>query len=141
MSNTILEPTDGCRVDPLTRHIAFGARRARRLLQTAEVSTAGRAHAIRLVHEVVAADGLAVASEAALRLIQQGALDTRADARNLIFLRAGRLADKTAGEETGRGNAMCRTSTEGQEGMTAFLDKRSPAWLPGTRASSCSARS
>jgi methylglutaconyl-CoA hydratase len=35
------------------------------------------------------------------------------------------------GEETGRRIALRRASTEGREGIGAFLDKRPPAWRQG----------
>ena len=107
---------------------AIGARWARRLFQTAEVVTAGRAREIGLVHEVVPEAGLAAAAEEVLRAILQGAPGAQADAKDLVFLCEGRPMDAALGEETGRRIALRRASAEGREGIAAFLDKRPPAW-------------
>jgi methylglutaconyl-CoA hydratase len=107
---------------------AIGARWARRLFQTAEVFTAARAREIGLVHEVEPEDALAAAGEAILRAVLQGAPGAQADAKDLVFLCEGRSVNALLGEETGRRIALRRASSEGQEGIAAFLDKRPPAW-------------
>ena len=110
---------------------AVGARWARRLFQTAEVLTATRAREIGLVHEVVPEAGLAAAAEAVLRALLQGAPGAQADAKDLVVLCDGRPADAALREETARRIALRRASAEGQEGIAAFLGKRSPAWSQG----------
>ena len=110
---------------------AIGARSARRYFQSAEVFTAGRAKEIGLVHEVVGQAELAAAGEKVLKAILQGAPGAQAAAKDLVFLREGRMVDSALGEETGRRIAERRTSAEGREGIAAFLAKRAPNWSRG----------
>jgi methylglutaconyl-CoA hydratase len=110
---------------------AIGARSARRYFQSAEVFTAGRAKEIGLVHEVVGQAELAAAGEKVLKAILQGAPGAQAAAKDLVFLREGRMVDAALGEETGRRIAERRTSAEGREGIAAFLAKRAPNWPRG----------
>lgn len=110
---------------------AIGPRWARRLFQTAEVFNAERAREIGLVQDVVSEAELATAGEAVLSALLQGAPVAQADAKDLIFLCEGRPVDAELREETGRRIAARRASAEGQEGISAFLDKSTPAWRQG----------
>ncbi len=108
---------------------AIGPRQARRWFATAEMFDAAEAHRIGLLHEVAAdIDALdraverqvalllkagPVASAAAKQLVREVALQTDSDL--LDRLNADRIA-------------ALRVSPEGQEGLSAFLDKRAPAW-------------
>ena len=47
---------------------------------------------------------------------------------------AARPIDAALREETARRIADIRASDEGREGVQSFLNKRAPAWLPGTPA-------
>jgi methylglutaconyl-CoA hydratase len=58
-----------------------------------------------------------------------GAPGAQTAAKDLVFLCEGRAVDAELAAETGRRIAGRRTSDEGQEGLAAFLDKRSPAWV------------
>jgi methylglutaconyl-CoA hydratase len=107
---------------------AIGARWSRRYFQTAEVFTAAHAKEIGLVHEVVGETELVAAGEKVLKAVLNGAPGAQAAAKDLVFLREGRIVDAAFGEETGRRIAERRTSVEGQEGIAAFLSKRAPSW-------------
>ena len=107
---------------------AIGARQARRWFLTAEVIPAARAREIGLVHEVVADGGLETALEAVLTALFQGAPMAQAEAKDLVFLVAGRPVDEELLAETGRRIAARRASDEGREGVSAFLAKRPPSW-------------
>jgi methylglutaconyl-CoA hydratase len=110
---------------------AIGARWARRYFLSAEVLSAARAQAIGLVHEVVADSALDETKEGSVKALLQGAPGAQADAKDLVFLAEGRPVDAALGEETGRRIAARRSSAEGQEGLSAFLGKRAPAWKQG----------
>jgi methylglutaconyl-CoA hydratase len=110
---------------------AIGARWARRYFVTAETFSAARAQAIGLVHEVVAESALEETKEALIEALLQGAPGAQADAKDLVFLAEGRPVDAVLGRETGRRIAARRASPEGREGLTAFLNKRAPAWRQG----------
>ncbi len=107
---------------------AIGARWARRYFATAEVFSAVRAEQIGLVHEVVPETELDLTKERVLEALLQGAPGAQADAKDLVFLCEGRPVDAALAQETGRRIAARRASPEGQEGLTAFLHKRAPAW-------------
>ncbi len=110
---------------------AIGARWARRYFATAEVFSAVRAQQIGLVHEVVPTTELESMKEEVVTALLQGAPGAQAEAKDLVFLCEGRPVDATLGQETGRRIAARRASLERKEGLTAFLDKRAPAWRTG----------
>lgn len=110
---------------------AIGPRWARRLFQTAEAIDAERAREIGLVHEVVEELELAAAGEKVLAALLQGAPGAQADAKDLVFLCESRAVDADLSAETGRRIAVRRACDEGREGVSAFLDKRAPAWRQG----------
>jgi methylglutaconyl-CoA hydratase len=106
----------------------IGQSQARALFITGERFGADRAQRIGLVHEVVA-------DEAALdrrvdgivaELRTAGPLATRAAKALVRDLRT--MSPEEASAETVRRIARLRTSAEGQEGLTAFVEKRPPAW-------------
>ncbi len=58
-----------------------------------------------------------------------------AEAKKLIGLSAHAVIDKKIVDETARRIADIRATAEGQEGLTAFLEKRKPNWLePAAKA-------
>ncbi len=107
---------------------AIGARQARRYFLTAEMIAAVSARQMGLVHEVVAHAGLEDARERLLHALLQGGPEAQATAKDLLFLCEGRVVDAQLSEETSRRIAERRASAEGREGLSAFLDKRRPAW-------------
>jgi methylglutaconyl-CoA hydratase len=97
----------------------IGTAAARRLFLTGERFDAETALRIGLVHEVTEdLDG--AVDRIAGELLSSGPEATRA-AKQLI-------RDRPDGEGAARLAAKLRTSPEGQEGLRAFLDKRSAAW-------------
>jgi methylglutaconyl-CoA hydratase len=107
---------------------ALGEQAARRYFITAERFDARQAQALGLVHEVVAADALdARVAELVAALVANGPAAVRA-CKQLVKDVAGRPIDGALRDETARRIADIRASTEGREGVQAFLDKRDPAW-------------
>ena len=108
---------------------AIGARNARRYFATAEIFSAEEAQRIGLLHEVANAT----------------ALDTAVQRQIDLLLKAGPIASSLAKtlvrEVSAHGDGMkhdadnaaliarLRVSPEGQEGLSAFLDKRKPNWI------------
>jgi methylglutaconyl-CoA hydratase len=111
---------------------AIGPRQARRYFLTAERFGAEEARQIGLVHDVVPTERLeARVLEIAGEILKGGPL-ALADAKRLVRLvetmpQGGSiLAEATVGMIAER-----RASEEGKEGISAFLEKRKPAWILG----------
>jgi len=110
---------------------AIGARQARRLFVTGEVFDAARAAEIGLLHECVPDADLDASIERVLRALHRGAPQARLEAKRLALRVAG-LDERESGKVDARNAeliARLRVGEEGQEGLSAFLDKRKPAWL------------
>ncbi len=97
----------------------IGPGAARRYFLTGERFDASTALRIGLVHEV-AGDLDGAVERVVDALLAAGPQAVRA-AKRLVL-------DRPQGEETARRIAECRTSAEGQEGLRAFLERRSPGW-------------
>jgi len=108
---------------------AIGPRHAMRYFQTAERINAERALAIGLVHEVAAVDQLDAAIAALVKPLLAGGPLAQKAAKDLIAAVQGRPLDDDTLEETARRIARQRRTDEAREGVSAFLDKRPPAWI------------
>jgi len=107
---------------------AIGVRNARRYFATAEVFDAAQAREIGLLHEVVATDALDAAVDRQVALLLKAGPIASAQAKSLVR-EVARLRDRDAVDAANADLiARLRVSEEGQEGLSAFLDKRAPAW-------------
>lgn len=97
----------------------IGASAARRYFVTGERFDAAEALRIGLVHEV--ADDLEAALERVLAELGSAGPKAARAAKRLVL-------DRPDGPETARIIAERRTAPEGQEGLRAFLERRSPSW-------------
>ena len=99
----------------------------RRFCLTAEPFSAAVAKHFNLVHDVVKSDLLdgriGELTDAVLRLAPEASRQTKALLRRLQALPAGEQEQLSI--ET---NAQARLSPEAQEGLSAFVEKRPPAW-------------
>ena len=108
---------------------AMGARAAHRYFLTAERFDAAEAHRIGLVHESVGAEALDGAVQSLLEpLLRSGPAAVRA-CKQLVIDVAGRDIEPNLVAATVESIATIRASTEGKEGVQAFLSKRKPSWL------------
>ena len=109
---------------------AIGVRQARRCFLTADAIGALEAKHVGLVHAVVPHEKLddAVADEAELLL--KGSPEALAACKELIAGQsaAGVSARRSLKLRTAQLIAQLRVSEEGQEGLSAFLEKRPPKW-------------
>ncbi len=107
---------------------AIGARQARRWFATAEIFDAAQAQRIGLLHQVVEARELDAAVQRQIDLLAKAGPIASASAKSLVR----RIADGGEAKTIDAANAdliaKLRVSPEGQEGLSAFLDKRKPAW-------------
>ena len=106
----------------------IGEGQARALFPSGERFDAERALRIGLVHEVLADEAALDERVAAVvgELLSAGPTAARA-AKAIIRDQRGRSADEKRSLTVGA-IARQRVSPEGQEGLTAFLDKRPPSW-------------
>jgi methylglutaconyl-CoA hydratase len=107
----------------------IGAGPARELFLTGEVFYADRAQRIGLVHHVVADDELEARVTERCDLLLQAAPGAQAAAKELIRAALVRTREEMRAYATDL-LARRRASDEGQDGMSAFLEKRPPYWLP-----------
>ena len=108
---------------------AIGLKASRRYFQTAERFFAAKAEQIGLVDEVVSPDALDEATNAMIKqLLTNGPVATR-EAKQLAFDVAYQPINNELMQETSKRIAAIRVSEEGQEGLTAFFEKRPASWL------------
>jgi len=106
----------------------IGESHARALFPGGRRFDATRALRIGLVHEVLeGSEGLDAAVDAAVKDIM-AAGPTAARAAKAIVREVRGLPHESTRWHTARKIATQRTSSEGQEGLKAFLEKREPAW-------------
>lgn len=110
---------------------AIGSRQARRWFLTGEIFDAQAALSMGLLHQVVAADQLDGAVDAQVKLFRSAGPVAVSEAKALVHrvTHPDARAQRTLDEDNAELIARLRVSPEGQEGLTAFLDKRKPAWV------------
>ncbi|MDE2346341.1 MAG: enoyl-CoA hydratase/isomerase family protein [Gammaproteobacteria bacterium] len=110
---------------------AIGARNARRYFLSADVMDAQQAREIGLVHEAVTAEQLDAAVEKEIGLLLKGGPRALTAAKELIAAQVilSTSARRNLHNKTANIIAQLRVSKEGQEGLNAFLEKRSPNWI------------
>lgn len=108
---------------------AVGARTARALFMTAEMFDAEAARDFGLVGHVLDSadeiDRFVSDFATSMRACAPGALG---DAKRLVHAVANQKIDSGLMEDTARRIARARVSSEGQEGVRAFLERRQPNW-------------
>ncbi|TNJ34851.1 enoyl-CoA hydratase-related protein [Arenimonas terrae] len=111
---------------------AIGPRHARRLFTGAEVIEAPEALAIGLLHTVAPVAELDAVVDRALHFWAKGGPVAQREAKQLALRMAGLTRESAERVDTENAAliARLRVSPEGQEGLTAFLDKRPPNWIP-----------
>jgi methylglutaconyl-CoA hydratase len=106
----------------------MGERNLREYFLTGERFQASRAAEMGLVNAVVPADELDAAVDAKIAMILTGGPEALAGSKDLIRGISERSLDEN-GPYTAEVIAKLRSSKEGQEGMSAFLQRRKPKWV------------
>ncbi|WP_293265081.1 enoyl-CoA hydratase/isomerase family protein [Neptunomonas sp.] len=109
---------------------AIGERQSRRYFLTAEAFPAATAQDFGLVHEVVASPELFDDACARFtRTLSKNSPQGMRAAKELIFAVSHKVIEQTVIHDTAKRIADIRVSNEGQEGLSAFLEKRKPNWI------------
>src|SRR5687767_12496627 len=109
---------------------AMGARQAARYMLTAEKFTASRAQELGLVHEVMKPRELDYEVERQAQVLLSSSPAALAATKRLLADVIEAPLDDVLLAATAKCIADARVSAEGREGIAAFLEKRSPSWVP-----------
>ena len=109
----------------------IGEAYARRYFLSGERFDSQMAYDIGLIQQTAAENELDVVVEDTINQVLKSGPAAVSHGKQLIFEIAGHDANsqKLTDEITARLIARLRVSDEGQEGLTAFLDKRKPGWI------------
>ncbi len=109
---------------------AIGARHARRLFISGEVFDAMEAARIGLLHQCVSAAQLDDAVDRTLHFLAKGGPTAQREAKQLALRITGLTPENAMrlDAENAALIARLRVSEEGQQGLSAFLEKHAPPW-------------
>jgi methylglutaconyl-CoA hydratase len=110
---------------------AIGAGAARRYFQTAERFDAAEAKRIGLLHDAVPAGALNSTVDTIIGNVLKNAPASLRACKTLVRESAGPITEEIQNDTASR-IAAIRATPEGQEGISAFFEKRQPAWMAGT---------
>lgn len=108
---------------------ALGERQCRRYFLTAERFNADSALNMGLLHQVVAVGELQAQAETLITSLLQNSPAAVSAAKALLHNIYNRKISNNVIAHTTQAIAEIRVSAEGQEGLSAFLEKRKPGWL------------
>ncbi len=108
---------------------AMGLKACRRYFQTAERFFADKAMQLGLVDEVVELDELSACVDKMVATILANSPKAVRHAKQLALDVAYQTIDQTLLTDTSERIAAIRVSEEGQEGLTAFFEKRPASWV------------
>lgn len=108
---------------------ALGERQSRRYFLTAERFNATTAETLGLVHQVVSNDTLETQAESLVQTLLQNSPAAVSAAKHLLQQIYNKNINNEVIAHTTQAIAEIRVSAEGQEGLSAFLEKRKPNWL------------
>jgi methylglutaconyl-CoA hydratase len=108
---------------------AIGERQSRRYFISGEEFDAAEAWRIGLIHDMAEEESLKDTVGAMLSQLYSSGPKAMAAAKKLIGLSAHANIDKNILDATSRRIADIRATPEGQEGLSAFLEKRKPDWV------------
>jgi len=107
---------------------AIGLKASRRYFQTAERFFSDKAQLLGLVDEVVSPELLTGEVNSMVEKLLVNGSQARQQAKKLSQDVAFQAIDDNLLKDTSERIAAIRVSTEGQEGLTAFFEKRTPNW-------------
>jgi methylglutaconyl-CoA hydratase len=107
---------------------ALGTQASRRYFVTAERFSAAEAHRLGLVHELCAPEVLDERVQALVTAVAANGPQAVRASKRLVHDFAGQAITPALREDSARRIADVRSSAEGKDGVSAFLQKRPPAW-------------
>jgi methylglutaconyl-CoA hydratase len=107
---------------------AIGPHAAKRLFLSGRKFDAAEAERLGLLAAIVPAPELEAAVEALTKQLLENAPEAMAAAKALVQFVASKPLGREVIDGTAERIAARRASAEGKEGLTAFLEKRTPAW-------------
>jgi methylglutaconyl-CoA hydratase len=107
---------------------AMGARVSRRYMLSAERFSAEQAMGFGLLHEVVGVEELDSRLDSIVEFLLAAGPAAQAAAKDLIHAVSERPIDNDLIQNCASRIARIRASSEGREGLSAFLEKRKPNW-------------
>lgn len=107
--------------------LQIGDKRSRDLLLTARLFDAEEAHRLGLVNEIVAPDQLAQRVQVLAESLANNSPESLAATKRLMAAQNKPWLDAAIAEAM-EANARARETADFREGVTAFLEKRKPAW-------------
>lgn len=107
---------------------AMGERQAKRYTITAERFSGQEAQAMGLVHQVVQAGEVPIILDRLQSSLLSGSPMAQQHAKHLLNEVSGLPISKETHEMTAHAIAEARASSDGKEGLQAFLEKRKPTW-------------
>ena len=108
---------------------AMGQRAARRYCLSGERFDAKEAYRVGLIHQLAADNTVYNTAKSLAELLLKNAPRAMSEAKALIARVAHRAHEETLLHETADIIARLRSSEEGKEGVSAFLEKRKPRWM------------
>ena len=111
----------------------IGEARAREYFLTGKRISAAKAWEIGLINEVVPKDELRKKVEKIIELLLSSGPEALARCK-LLIQKVPQMSFEEAKNFTAQMIAQLRVSPEGQEGMSAFLEKRKPKWVKKARS-------
>lgn len=111
---------------------AIGARQASRYFLTAERINAQQALNIGLAHEICALEKLDAKVNEIVQAILLGGPEAQASSKELIRLVDHQQVTESLLTKTAQHIAHIRQGAEAKHGLSAFLNKQSPAWIKAT---------
>lgn len=108
---------------------AMGNRQARRYILSGEVISAEDAERFGIVHEVKEAKQLENAVDSVIKTLLLNSPDAMRKAKTLCHQCHQNPIDQQLIHYTSKLIADIRVSPQGQDGLQAFLEKRSPSWI------------
>ncbi|PJG44582.1 enoyl-CoA hydratase [Acinetobacter tandoii] len=111
---------------------AIGARQASRYFLTAERISAEQALQIGLAHEVTTPELLDAKVDEIVQALLLGGPEAQAASKQLIQMVNQKSVDESLLVQTAQHIAHVRQGEEAKNGLNAFLNKQSPAWIKAT---------